>query len=41
MMTFITHVKVRPENGPAFEALMTHGGDMTQPHEPDVEPAAE
>jgi hypothetical protein len=36
MITFITHLKVRPENGPVFEALMTHVRDMTRQHEPGV-----
>jgi len=36
MITFIAHLKVRSENGPAFEALMTHVRDMTRQHEPGV-----
>jgi quinol monooxygenase YgiN len=36
MITFIAHLKVRPENGPAFEALMTHVRDLTRQHEPGV-----
>jgi quinol monooxygenase YgiN len=36
MITFIAHLKVRPENGPAFEALMTHVRDLTRAHEPGV-----
>ena len=36
MITFIAHLKVRAENGPAFEALMTHVRDMTRQHEPGV-----
>jgi quinol monooxygenase YgiN len=36
MITFIAHLKVRPENGPAFEALMTRVRDMTREHEPGV-----
>jgi quinol monooxygenase YgiN len=36
MITFIAHLKVRPENGPAFEALMTHVRNMTRQHEPGV-----
>jgi quinol monooxygenase YgiN len=36
MITFIAHLKVRPENGAAFEALMTHVRDMTRQHEPGV-----
>jgi quinol monooxygenase YgiN len=36
MITFITHLKVRPENGPVFEALMTQVRDMTRQHEPGV-----
>jgi quinol monooxygenase YgiN len=36
MITFIAHLKVRPENGPAFEALMTHVRDLTRQHESGV-----
>jgi quinol monooxygenase YgiN len=36
MITFIAHLKVRPENGPSFEALVTHVRDMTRRHEPGV-----
>ena len=36
MITFITHLRVRPENGPAFEALLTRVRDSTRAHEPDV-----
>jgi quinol monooxygenase YgiN len=36
MITFIAHLQVRPENGPAFEALMTHVRDMARQHEPGV-----
>ena len=36
MITFIAHLTVRPENGPAFEALMAHVRDMTRRHEPGV-----
>jgi quinol monooxygenase YgiN len=36
MITFIAHLKVRPENGPAFEALMMHVRDLTRAHEPGV-----
>jgi len=36
MIAFIAHLKVRPENGTAFEALMTHVRDMTRRHEPGV-----
>jgi quinol monooxygenase YgiN len=36
MITFIAHLKVRPENGPAFETLMTHVRDVTRLHEPGV-----
>lgn len=36
MITFIAHLKVRPENGPAFEALMAHVRNMTRQHEPGV-----
>ena len=36
MITFIAHLKVKPENGPAFEALMAHVRNMTRQHEPGV-----
>jgi quinol monooxygenase YgiN len=36
MITFIAHLKVRPENAAAFEALMTHVAEMTHRHEPGV-----
>jgi quinol monooxygenase YgiN len=36
MITFIAHLKVRTENGPAFEALMMHVRDLTRQHEPGV-----
>jgi quinol monooxygenase YgiN len=36
MITFIVHVRVKPENQSAFEALLTHVVDMTRKHEPDV-----
>jgi quinol monooxygenase YgiN len=36
MITFITHLKVRPESGPAIEALLTHVRDSTRKHEPGV-----
>lgn len=36
MITFITHLRVPPENGPAFEALLTHVRDSTRAHEADV-----
>lgn len=36
MITFIAHLKVRPENEHAFEALMRHVRDMTHQHEPGV-----
>jgi quinol monooxygenase YgiN len=36
MIAFIAHLKVRLENGPAFEELMTHVRDMTREHEPGV-----
>ena len=36
MITFITHLKVRPENGPAFEVLLTHVRDSTRANEPGV-----
>jgi quinol monooxygenase YgiN len=36
MITFIAHLKVTAENGPAFEALMTHVRDMTRRHESGV-----
>lgn len=36
MITFIAHLKVTPENGVAFEELMTHVRNMTLQHEPGV-----
>jgi quinol monooxygenase YgiN len=36
MITFITHVNVRPENAAAFEALLTHVRELTRQHEPGV-----
>jgi quinol monooxygenase YgiN len=36
MITFIAHLKVKPENGPAFEALLRHVRDSTRQHEPGV-----
>ena len=36
MITFIAHLKVRPENRAAFEALMTLVRDTTRQHEPGV-----
>lgn len=36
MITFIAHLKVRPENGAAFESLMTYVRDMTRLHERGV-----
>jgi quinol monooxygenase YgiN len=36
MITFIAHLKVRPENGPSFEALLTYVRDLTRQHEPGV-----
>lgn len=36
MITFIAHLRVRPENAEAFEALMTHVAAMTRQHEPGV-----
>jgi quinol monooxygenase YgiN len=36
MITFIAHLRVRPENAPAFEALMTYVAAMTHEHEPGV-----
>jgi quinol monooxygenase YgiN len=36
MITFIAHLKVKPENVPSFEALITHVRDMTRRHEPGV-----
>jgi len=36
MITFVAHLKVRPENAPAFEALMTRVAAMTHQHEPGV-----
>jgi quinol monooxygenase YgiN len=36
MITFITHINVRPKDGDAFEALLTQVRDMTRQHEPGV-----
>jgi quinol monooxygenase YgiN len=36
MITFIAHLKVRPDNAVRFEALMTHVRDLTRQHEPGV-----
>jgi quinol monooxygenase YgiN len=37
MITFIAHLKVRPENGPDFEALMSHVREQTRANEPGVD----
>ena len=36
MITFIVHIRVKPENAPALEALMTYVAAMTREHEPGV-----
>lgn len=36
MITFITHVRVMPENVPAFEALLADVQAKTRVHEPGV-----
>ena len=36
MITFIAHVRVRPENAAAFEELMAHVAAQTRAHEPGV-----
>jgi quinol monooxygenase YgiN len=36
MITFIAHLRVKPENAAAFEALMAHVAQMTRAHEPGV-----
>ena len=36
MITFITHIGVRPENSAAFEALMTDVRNKVRESEPDV-----
>jgi quinol monooxygenase YgiN len=36
VITFIAHLKVRPDNGPAFEALMSRVRDLTRANEPGV-----
>ena len=36
MITFIAHLRVSPENAPAFEKLLTHVAAMTHEHEPGV-----
>jgi quinol monooxygenase YgiN len=36
VITFLAHPKVRPENRPAFEAMMTRVRDLTRSYEPGV-----
>jgi quinol monooxygenase YgiN len=36
VITFIAHLRVKPENAAAFEALITYVRDMTREHEPGV-----
>ena len=36
MITFIAHLRVIPENAPAFEAMMSHVATMTHEHESGV-----
>lgn len=36
MITFIAHVKVKPENGPEFETLLSYVRAMTLEHERGV-----
>jgi quinol monooxygenase YgiN len=36
MITFIAHLRVTPNNAPAFEELLTHVATMTHRHEPGV-----
>lgn len=36
MISFIAHMQVRPENAPAYEALMTQVRDLTRANEPGV-----
>jgi quinol monooxygenase YgiN len=36
MITFIAHLRVKPQNAAAFEALMTHVATMTHQNEPGV-----
>jgi quinol monooxygenase YgiN len=36
MITFLVHLRVKPDNCAAFEALMTHVAAMTRLHEPAV-----
>jgi len=36
MITFITHLRVGPENSVAFEALLMHVRELTHVNEPDV-----
>ena len=36
MITMIAHMRVRPENAPAFEELMTYVAAMVHEHEPSV-----
>lgn len=36
MITFIVHLKVRPENAPALEAVLTRVRDLSRTNEPGV-----
>jgi len=36
MITFIAHVPVNPDNGPAFEEIMTYVSTKTRENEPGV-----
>jgi quinol monooxygenase YgiN len=36
MITFIAHVRVKPEDAPAYETLMTNVRDLTRANEPGV-----
>jgi quinol monooxygenase YgiN len=36
MITMIAHLRVKPENAAAFEALMAHVSELTHEHEPGV-----
>ena len=36
MITMIAHLRIKPENAAAFEALMEHVVEMTHEHEPGV-----
>lgn len=36
MITFIAHLRVKPENSAALEALLTYVAEMTRKHEPGV-----